>query len=72
MIKKTSERKMKNLWTKVLLLLAVFSLFFQVEVDSFGVVEVTEVISVVRIGVSLVEYIYKVFSSILVKPFYIL
>jgi hypothetical protein len=70
MIKKTSERKMKNLWTKVLLLLAVFSLFFQVEVDSFGVVEVTEVISVVRIGVSLVEYIYKVFSSILVKTFY--
>ena len=70
MIKKTSERKMNNLWTKVLLLLAVFSLFFQVEVDSFGVVEVTEVISVVRIGVSLVEYIYKVFSSILVKTFY--
>ena len=27
--------------------------------------EATEIISVVRIGVSLVEYIYKVFSSIL-------
>ena len=33
----------------------------------FGVAEVTEVISVVRIGVGLVEYIYKVFSSILVR-----
>ena len=34
--------------------------------NCFGVAEVTEVISVVRIGVSLVEYIYKVFSSIMV------
>jgi hypothetical protein len=32
-------------------------------VDGF-VAEATEVISVVRIGVSLVEYIYKVFSNI--------
>jgi hypothetical protein len=30
-----------------------------------GLQEVTEVISVVRIGVSLVEYTYKVFSDIL-------
>lgn len=30
-----------------------------------GLEDVTEVISVVRIGVSLVEYIYKVFSAIL-------
>ena len=47
------------------LFLAVFSgnLF---PANCFGVAEVTEVISVVRIGVSLVEYIYKVFSSIMV------
>ena len=49
----------------LLLVLAVFSgnLF---PGNCFGVAEVTEVISVVRIGVSLVEYIYKVFSSIMV------
>jgi hypothetical protein len=37
------------------------------KVSSFaaGIEDVTEIISVVRIGVSLVEYIYKVFSSIL-------
>ena len=57
-IKKST--KMKN----VILIVAFLLLPFNV--SAFGVAEVTEVISVVRIGVSLVEYIYKVFSSILV------
>jgi hypothetical protein len=52
---------MKNIILFVAILLPLHTSAFGV-----GVAEVTEVISVVRIGVSLVEYIYKVFSSILV------
>ncbi len=54
--------KMKN----IILLVAILLPFHVVSSFGVGVAEVTEVISVVRIGVSLVEYIYKVFSSIMV------
>ncbi len=53
---------MKN----IILIVAILLPFHDVSSFGVGVAEVTEVISVVRIGVSLVEYIYKVFSSIMV------
>ena len=53
-------------WTWVVLIVTILCPILQT-FAFVGVVEVTEVLSVVKIGVSLVEYIYKVFSSILVN-----
>ena len=52
----------------VVLFMGIFAFLKPMPINGFGaeafVAEATEIIGVVRIGVNLVEYIYKVFSKI--------